>query len=446
MKLTMRIMSAAVALWAALAPTIASARPAVIRDAEIENIIRSYATPLLQSAGIAPGDASLILVRDDQINAFVAGGMNIFIYTGLLRSVESPDEVRGVLAHEIGHIAGGHIARLGAELEQASAQALLSTILGVAVAVAAGRGDAGAAIIAGGQGAAQRGFLSHTRTQESAADQAAFRYLDASGLSASGMVSMLDRLAGQELVSDTYQDPYVRTHPLSRDRVNSARAFVERSGDHGQVASEADKATFYRLQAKLAGFIDPPQRTLDRYAANDAGIPARYARAIAQYRRGDLAAALVLIDGLIRETPSDPYFHELKGQMLYESGRGQEAAAAYEDATAILPNDAPLMGPAAQALMAAGGAARTARAIQMLERVTLMEPRNPGAWLNLGIGYGKMDRIGDASVALAEANMLNGRKEDAGLQARRAQHHLPENSPGWLKAEDILRALKQPGK
>jgi predicted Zn-dependent protease len=443
MNLTMRIISAAVVFWMALQPTALSARPAVIRDAEIENIIRGYATPLLQAAGIAPGDARLILVRDNQINAFVAGGMNIFIYTGLLRSVDSPDEIRGVLAHEIGHIAGGHIARLGAELEQASTQALLSTILGVAVAVAAGRADAGAAVIAGGSGSAQRGLLAHTRAQESAADQAAFRYLEASGLSAAGMVAMLDRLAGQELVSDTYQDPYVRTHPLSRDRVRSARAFVARVRSPGRTATPAELATYDRIKAKLAGFIDSPQRTLDRYAANDPGVPAQYARAIAQYRRGDLVAALRGIDGLIQQAPNDPYFHELKGQMLYENGRVQESALAYEAAIALLPSDPALMGPAAKAMMEAGGAERTARTIQMLERVTLLEPRNPGAWRQLGIGYGKMDRIGDASVALAEANMLTGRRADAGLQARRAQHHLKEGTPGWLKAEDILRTIEQ---
>ena len=172
-------------------------------------------------------------------------------------------------------------------------------------------------------------------------------------------------------------------------------------------------------------------------------MPAQYARAIAQYRRGDLVAALRGIDGLIQQAPNDPYFHELKGQMLYENGRVQESALAYESAIALLPSDPALMGPAAKAMMEAGGAERTARAIQMLERVTLLEPRNPGAWRQLGIGFGKMDRIGDASVALAEANMLNGRKADAGLQARRAQHHLKEGTPGWLKAEDILRTIEQ---
>lgn len=436
-------MSAAVVLWMALQPTQLSARPAVIRDAEVENIIRGYATPLLQAAGIATGDVRLILVRDNQINAFVAGGMNIFIYTGLLRSADSPDEIRGVLAHEIGHIAGGHIARLGAELERASSEALLSTILGVAVAVAAGRADAAAAVIAGGAGSAQRGLLYHTRTQESAADQAAFRYLESSGYSAAGMVAMLDRLAGQELVSETYQDPYVRTHPLSRDRVRSARAFVARTHNAGRVATTAELATYDRIKAKLAGFIDPPQRTLDRYPANDTGVPSQYARVIAQYRRGDLVAAIQGIDRLIGQAPYDPYFHELKGQILYENGRIQESAEAYEAALNLLPSDPALMGPAAKAMMEAGDERRTARAIEMLERVTLLEPRNPSAWLHLGIGYGKMDRIGDASVALAEANMLNGRRADAGLQARRAQHHLKEGTPGWLKAEDILRTIEQ---
>ena len=436
MKLSKRVLAAAVAIWAALAPALARAQPSVIRDAEIEDTIRGYATPLLQAAGISPGDVDLILVNDDSINAFVAGGMKIFIYTGLLRRVESPDEVIGVLAHEIGHIAGGHIARLGSELEQASTQALLATILGVAAAVAAGRGDVGAAVAVGGQSSATRMLLAHTRVQESAADQAAFRYLDATDRTAEGLVDLLGRLADQELISSRYQDPYVRTHPLSRDRLETARVAAERAGPNARHASPAELRRLERIQAKLAGFMDPPTRTLDRYKGDDAN--SRYARSIAHYRRGDLAQALPLIDGLIAEEPDDPFLVELKGQMLLENGRAEPAADAYMRAVVMRPDDPALLAPAARALIEAGR--DTDRAIEMLRRVTLKEPRNPGAWRQLGIAYGKTGDIGQASVALAEAAMLSGQKEDAAIQANRAQAHLEKGSAGWLKAEDILRA------
>ena len=439
MKLTKRLAIAIVAIWSALAPTLVSAGPAIIRDAEVEDIIRGYATPLLQAAGISPGDVSLILVNDNAINAFVAGGMNIFIYTGLLRKAGGPDEVIGVLAHEIGHISGGHIARLGAEIERASVQALLTTILGVAAAIAAGRGDVGAAVIAGGQGTAVRGLLAHTRVQESAADQAAFRFLDASGRSASGLIDLLGRLVDQELISSRHQDPYIQTHPLSRDRLTSAQAFMARTRP-GATASANERARFARMQAKLAGFMDPPALTISRYAGQDPN--ARYARSIAHYRRGDLGNAIPLIDGLIQEAPNDAFLYELKGQMLFENGRAQEAAAAYDTAVTLRPDDPTLLAPAGRALVALGDAQSNERAIVMLRRVTLKEPRNPGAWRELGIALGKRGDIGDSSVALAEAAMLQGRKGDAIMQAKRAQHHLNKGSTGWLKAEDILRATK----
>lgn len=438
MKLKRRIAGAIVAIWTALAPTFASAQPTVIRDAEIEDIIRGYATPLLQAAGISPGDVDLVLVNDDAINAFVAGGMNIFIYTGLLRRAQGPDEVIGVLAHEIGHIAGGHLARLNSELESASTQALLAAILGVAAGVAAGRADVGAAVAVGGQSSAVRGLLAHTRVQESAADQAAFRFLEATNRSAQGLVDLLGRLSDQELVSSRYQDPYVRTHPLSRDRLETAKIAVAQEGPTAQKASAEDRRRFARMQAKLAGFTDPPAATLDRYTGDD--VDSRYARAIAHYRRGDLGQALPLIDRLIADEPEDPFLLELKGQMLFENGRLPEAVSAYKQATALRPDDPALLAPAARAMVETGQ--DLDGAIEMLNRVIVHEPRNPGAWRQLGIAYGKQDDIGQASAALAESAMLAGRRDDAILQANRAQSLLPQGSPGWLRAEDILRAAK----
>lgn len=433
-------MVAAVAIWAAIAPALAGAQPAVIRDAETEDIIQGYATPLLQAAGLSPADVDLILVRDRAINAFVAGGMNVFVFTGLLRTAESPDEVIGVIAHEIGHIAGGHIARLGAEIERASAQALLASVLGVAAAIASGRADVGAAVVAGGQGGATQSLLAHSRVQESAADHAAFGYLSQTGRSAAGLAALLGRLADQELISARYQDPYVRTHPLSRERLATARATVAREGPGISAASAAERARFRRMQVKLAAFLDPPARTL---AAFDGNAPNdRYARSIAHMRRGDLGQALPLIDGLIAESPKDPFLHELKGQMLYENGRPRAAADAYRAAVALRPNDPALLAPAAGAF--AEVEAYLPEAAEMLETTVRLEPRNPSAWRRLGIVLGKLGDIGGASVALAESAMLAGRRGDAALQARRAQRHLKKGSAGWLKAEDILRAAEAP--
>lgn len=429
-----RLAVAVITVWTALAPALASAQATVVRDAETEDIIRGYATPLLQAAGIAPGDVDLILINDNAINAFVAGGMNIFVFTGLLRQAESPDEVIGVMAHEIGHIAGGHIARLGAELERASIESLVAAVLGVAAAVASGRADVGAAVALGGASSAQRGILAHTRVQESAADQAAFRYLQATERSAEGLVALLERLANQELVSSRFQDPYVRTHPLTRERVNTARAAVAQAGP-AQTASAEERARFARMQAKLAAFIDSPTKTLAAFTGDTPND--RYARSIAHFRRGDLGEALPLIEGLIAAKPNDAFLWELKGQMLFEGGRARESAEAYAKAVAIRPNDSAILSPAARAYVESGD--RIEEAIAMLRRTTLTEPRNAGAWRQLGIALGRNGEIGQASVALAESDMLSGRREDAASQARRAQKELPEGSAGWLRAEDILR-------
>lgn len=437
MKFRTRLAVAVFAIWAAFQPAHVSAQTTVIRDAETEDIIRGYATPLLQAAGIAPGDVDLILINDNAINAFVAGGMNIFVFTGLLRSAGDPDEVIGVLAHEIGHIAGGHIARLGAELERASIESLVAAVLGVAAAVAAGRPDVGAAVAVGGAATAQRNLFAHTRVQESAADQAAFRYLQAADRSAQGLVALLERLANQELVSSRFQDPYVRTHPLTRERVNTARAAVAKAPP-ARTASAAEQVRFDRMQAKLAAFIDSPTKTLASYPGD--GPVDRYARSIAHFRRGDLGQALPLIDNLIAAAPDDAFLWELKGQMLFEGGRARDSAEAYAKAVALRPNDSAILSPAARAYVESGD--RIDEAIAMLRRTTLNEPRNAGAWRQLGIALGRNGEIGDASVALAEAAMLTGRKDDATLQARRAQNNLPQGSSGWLRAEDILRTAK----
>ncbi len=228
----------------------------------------------------------------------------------------------------------------------------------------------------------------------------------------------------------------MRTHPLSRDRLATAQRFVDRQGAGAIAATPAERRRFARAQAKLAGFIDPPVYTLDKHRSDSETD--RYARAIAHYRRGDLAQAIPLIDGLIAEAPEDPFLYELKGQMLLENGRAKEAAAAYREAVRLRPDDPAILSPAAHAYMEAGEEGQTA--VAMLQRVTLHEPRNAGAWRRLGIAYGKQGDVGNASVALAEAAILNGRKSDAVIQARRAQGLLPQGSAGWLKADDILRA------
>ncbi|MEX0697472.1 MAG: M48 family metalloprotease [Dongiaceae bacterium] len=437
---------AIVALLAAapIAPADAQAKPrGFIRDAEIETTIRAYATPLFAAAGLDPQSVRVYLVNDDTLNAFVAGGMNLFIYTGLLMRSESANQLIGVIAHETGHIAGGHLARTQEALENATAESILAFVLGIGAAIATGDSGAGAAVIAGGQSIAQRSLLQYSRTQESAADQAALSYLDRTAQSARGMLEFLEVLGGQELLLSNQQDPYLRTHPLSRDRVDTVRNYVSGSPYADAVEPPEFVVAHARMRAKLVGFLRPLGRVLQQYPESDNSLEGRYARAIAYYRAADLKRALPMVDGLISERPDDPFFHELKGQILFENGRAREALPYYEAAVRLQP-DAPLLRQGlAQVQLESGDPELNRAALAQLDEVVRIEPHNAGAWRLLSIAYGRDGQLGMTALALAESAGARGDTKEARQQADRALKLLPENSPAWLRAQDIFNAASR---
>ncbi len=313
----------------------------LIRDAEIEHTIRLYAAPVLQAAGLDSNAVRVHLVNDRQLNAFVAGGQRIFLFTGLLLAVETPNQLIGVIAHETGHIAGGHLARSQDALRNASTAAIISFILGAA-AVAAGGGRVGAAVMQGGASLAQRALLKYSRTQESAADQAAMSFLDQTGQSGRGLVEFLDILGDQEALFASRQDPYARSHPVTRERISALRARIERSPFYERTDPAGHVRRLERMQAKLYGFLKSKTQTLRKYPIEDRSVAGRYARAVAYFRVAEVAAALDELQSLIDEAPVDPFFHELRGQILFESGRIAEAIGPNRTAVRLLPN-APLL-------------------------------------------------------------------------------------------------------
>ncbi|MCW5749656.1 MAG: M48 family metallopeptidase [Alphaproteobacteria bacterium] len=420
-------------------------RIALVRDAEIEHIIRVYATPIFAAAGLDPDAVSVHLVNDRSLNAFVTNGQRIFMHTGLLMRAETPQQVIGVLAHETGHISGGHIARSEEALRNAYIESLIATVLGaaaIAAGAASGSGrdgaDAGAAIILGGQQMAQRGFLAFSRTQESAADQAGLTYLERTGQSGRGLMEFLKILGDQEALLAQRQDPYVRTHPISRERLDALRTRVEASPFANTPSPPEHVEMHARTQAKLVGFLEPLGTTLRRYPLSDTSLPARYARAIAYYRQPDMDRALAEIDGLLAERPKDPFFWELKGQMLFENGRIAESVVAYDESVRLRPRDPVLLYALGQARIATEDPAETQRAVQILEEAVRLDPRQPGAWFQLSIGYGRIGRLGEAHLASAERALLTGRVLDARQQAERAKGRLPPGSPAALRADDII--------
>lgn len=434
---------AAATLVAVAVLVTATVRPAsaeglaLIRDAEIENTIEDWATPLLRAAGVAPESVTIRMVRDDSLNAFVTLGNNLFLHTGLLKRSENAGQVMGVVAHEIGHIAGGHAVRFKDEIKRAQTLSMIASALGMAAAAGSGRGDVGAAVMMGGSQAAMRNLFSYSRTQESAADQAAVKYLRATGQSAEGLVEFFDILGDQEMLQTAQQDPYVRTHPLTRERITSLQEQVAQTDLPPAGSTAADEIAHARMVAKLTAFLDTPGRTFARYPETDTSLPARYAHAVAYYRQGHLAQALPVIDGLLAEYPEDPYFHELKGQMLLESGRVADSLGSYRHAVELAPDEPLIRISLAHALIETQDDALLAEAEDHLSRALDEETRNGFAWRLLATVYGRRDDMTMASYAMAESALLNGDPTQAQFHASRAEKGLKMGDPIWMKVQDV---------
>jgi predicted Zn-dependent protease len=415
----------------------------IIRDAEIEATIRNLATPMLQAAGLPPKDVRIHLVNNNSINAFVAGGLQIFIYTGLLTKAETPNQIAGVLAHEIGHISGGHLARSRDALRGATATTILATVLGVAAAVVTGDGRALGAVAAGGQSVVQRKLLKYSRGQEAAADQAGLQFLEATGQSANGFSDFLTILGGQELLQTRQQDPYLRTHPFSRDRVASLQTHLQRSRYTRQPDSQAALVAHERMLAKLAGFLSPVGRVLRRYPTADQSVPAIYARAVAYHRRQDFGRADEELSKLLAILPGDPYFHELKGQLLLERGDLPASVLAYEKALTASSDEPQLVVGYARAVLQGTDGARINDAVKRLQQAVVREPDSGTGWRLLGTGYGRQGKLGKAALALAESEWRFGRLDRVIQQSLRAQSKLKKGSPDWLRAEDLQLAAQR---
>jgi predicted Zn-dependent protease len=399
-----------------------------IRDAEIESSIRQWVTPIFRAAGLDPDAIRIYLVNDPRLNAFVAGGQNLFLNTGLLVRSQSPNQVIGVVAHETGHMAGGHLARAQEAMKNATMGAMLAGGLGgAAAAMAHGNGAGG--VIAGGIGVGQRSYLQYSIEQEAKADQAALGFLDATHQSAKGLLQFFRIIQGEEFLSAVRQDPYLQTHPLTDQRID----YVAEHVAHSPYSNAPDKPEFIeqhkRMVAKLIGFLKPAQ-ALAQYKENDPSPAARYARAIAYYRQPNIAKALPLIEGLVRDEPTNPYFRELQGQMLFENGRVADALGPYEEAVRLKPDSVLLRVSLAQVQVESESPDLTKRAIVNLTDAVRREPDNGAAWHFLAVAYGRNNQLGMSALSLAEEGMANGDRKLA-LQL------LKPGTPARLRAQDL---------
>ncbi len=413
--------------------------PVIIRDAETESLLRGILHPLFRVAGVDAGLVRIVLVEARAINAFVSTGNRLFVHTGLIQRSEAAEELVAVLAHETGHIAGGHIARLPEELRNAMIRSIGALLIGGAAAAAGGRNIGGnpAALVLGGQSMAMREFFAFTRAQEQSADQAGVTYLDRLGWSGTGMVRVLERLQEQELLAVGRQDPYLRTHPLSGDRLAFVREHVARSPASGGALPERIVTGFAMVRAKLDGFIDAPLATWRRYPDSDTSAPARYARAIAQHRSGRTDAALAILEPLIAELPERAaWLQELKGQILFEGGRPREAATAYRAAARLAPGETLIRTALGRALLESGDAALLDDAAAEFEASLRLDREQAFTWRQLAIARGRMGQSAAADLALAEEAMLIQDYAAARRLARRAEAALPAG-PLRLRAQDL---------
>lgn len=434
------LVAKALALLASLVMAVQPvAAQSILRDAETEELLKDMAAPLIEASELEPGNVELVLINDGSINAFVAGGQAIYVHTGLLNAADTANEVQGVLAHELGHITAGHVIRFGERTKAATGITLLSLLLGVGAAVA-GAGDAAMGAIMAGQQAAMGSFLAYNRDQEAATDLAGARYLSGAGISGRGMISFFEKLRNYEIrrgYSQSDEATYMRTHPLSGDRVQTLRNLLAEDPAWNAPDDAALQERFVRVKAKLYGYLAEPRRVLNAYPLTDTSIPARYARAYAYHKEARVDMALAEAEALLAAEPDNPYFLELKGQVLLESGRPQEALEPLRRATELTRTHPLIAGLFGHALIATENQANYAEAERVLRAAVARDRYNPFAWYQLGVVYAASGDMARAHLASAEQLVMNRRFSEALQNAQAAEAGLPYGSPDWLRAQDV---------
>ena len=422
----------------------------ILRDTETEQLLRDYTRPILRAAGLERQNIQVVIINQNVFNAFVADGRRIFVNHGALLQSETPNQIIGVLAHETGHLAGGHLARMREQLAQAQTQLIIAMLLGVGAMAAGARSNnqyggggltnAGAAAISGPQNMIMRSLLSYQRQQEESADRAGVKYLTATGQSAKGMYETFKRFTNESLFAAHGADPYYQSHPMPAERVAALAEIARTSPYWDKKDDPALQLRHDMMRAKISGFLERQDTVYRRYPLSDTSLPARYAHAIATYLHGDLRNAIGQIDVLIQTQPNNPYFYELRGQALLEGGKPGEAIVPLRRAVQ-LSNNAPLIEMLlGQALVATDNKAYTDEAIGILRNAIAREPEAPLGYMQLAMAYGKKGDLAEADLASAQAAFLRGDNKTARDLASRAKTRFAVGTPGWVKADDIVSA------
>jgi predicted Zn-dependent protease len=445
----------AVALILAPIPAITQEgeKLALLRDTETEQLLRDYSRPILRAAGLEKQNIQVTIINQAAFNAFVADGRRIFVNHGALLQSETPNQIIGVLAHETGHLAGGHLARLREQLAQAQTQMIIAMLLGLGAMAAgaksgntnSGLTNAGAAALAGPQNMILRSLLSYQRQQEESADRAGVKFLTATGQSARGMYETFKRLSNDTLFAAHGSDPYFQSHPMPADRVAALEELARSSPYWDKKDDPSLQLRHDMMRAKISAFLERQDTVYRRYPLSSDTLPARYAHAITTYLHGDLRNALTQIDALIQTQPNNPYFYELRGQALMEGGRPAEAVAPLRKAVQ-LSNNAPLIEMLlGQALVASDNKAYVDEAITILRAAVARESEAPIGYTQLAMAFGRKGDLAEADLASAQAAFLRGDNKTARDLASRAKTRFAVGTPGWVKADDIVTAKPLPG-
>ena len=445
-----RFLAAAALSLALAAPAAAQGRGvSVVRDAEIEALVADYARPILEAAGLGKSGIEIVLVNDPSFNAFVAG-RRIFVNTGALMMAETPNEIIGVLAHEAGHIAGGHQQRLRDQLARSQTMAVIATLLGAGAVVAGattntdGLAQSGAGIMSGGMEAARRSLLAYQRSEESTADRSAITYLERTGQSARGMLKTFERLAGAMSLAGVKVDPYQISHPVPRERIANLETLARASKNFERADPPALQLRHDLMRAKIAAYTQGSTSAGRLFARDRRGAPALYAEAIGTFLSGNPRNAVAKIDALVKAAPKNPYFHEIRGEILLKTGRPEQATEAFATALRLDPRKSGLIQIGyGQALMATDKPELVRKAVSELRSGLSRASDYAAGYRYLAQAHGKLGNIGEADLATAEGHYHSGNLRDARIFAARAQQRLARGTPGWVRAQDIVNH-KQP--
>jgi len=430
---------AAVAITLALAiePVGAQSR---LRDAETEELLADMMAPLVEASELEPGNVEVVLINDNSINAFVAGGQVVYVHSGLINAAETANEVQGVLAHELGHITAGHVTRFEERTKGMQGMTLLSLLAGVGAALAGAPPEAAMGAFGLGMQAGMNSFLSFNRNQEAATDQAGVRYLKGAGISGRGMLSFFERLRNFEIrrgYSQADEAAYGRTHPLSGDRIQFLRGQLESDPAWDAPVDAQLQERFSQVRAKLFGYLAEPRQVLNQYPPSDTSLAGYYARAYAFHKDAQVQNALDAADVLLASNPDNPYYLELQGQILLESGRPQQALEPLRKATRLTRNQPLIASMFGHALIATEDESNYDEAERVLRAAVARDRFNPFAWYQLGVVYSARGDIPRARLASAEQQVMNRAYPAALRSARAAEAGLPRGSPDWIRAQDI---------